>query len=108
MKTEVSKLNVRLPVELREDAAHVAAAMSQSLNGFIVQAVQSAVDYHGQRLYQRQRQMERAMAAVPDRASATVVVPQRSVSLASVPKVGANQPCPCGSGQKYKRCHGKP
>ncbi len=23
-------------------------------------------------------------------------------------KVGPNQPCPCGSGQKYKRCHGKP
>jgi hypothetical protein len=21
-------------------------------------------------------------------------------------KVGANQPCPCGSGRKYKRCHG--
>ncbi|MBK6890139.1 MAG: preprotein translocase subunit SecA [Sphingobacteriales bacterium] len=23
------------------------------------------------------------------------------------PKVGANQPCPCGSGKKYKNCHGK-
>ena len=22
-------------------------------------------------------------------------------------KVGRNQPCPCGSGKKYKRCHGK-
>lgn len=22
------------------------------------------------------------------------------------PKVGRNQPCPCGSGRKYKRCHG--
>ena len=21
-------------------------------------------------------------------------------------KVGRNQPCPCGSGKKYKRCHG--
>ncbi len=24
-----------------------------------------------------------------------------------VPKVGANAPCPCGSGKKYKKCHGK-
>jgi hypothetical protein len=24
----------------------------------------------------------------------------------SVPKVGRNDPCPCGSGQKYKKCHG--
>ena len=22
-------------------------------------------------------------------------------------KVGRNRACPCGSGQKYKRCHGK-
>lgn len=30
------------------------------------------------------------------------------VSRNDVPKVGANQPCPCGSGKKYKRCHGQP
>lgn len=24
-----------------------------------------------------------------------------------VPKVGRNAPCPCGSGKKYKRCHGQ-
>ena len=22
------------------------------------------------------------------------------------PKVGRNDPCPCGSGRKYKQCHG--
>ncbi len=25
---------------------------------------------------------------------------------AKVPKVGRNDPCPCGSGKKYKKCHG--
>jgi preprotein translocase subunit SecA len=25
----------------------------------------------------------------------------------AVPKVGRNDPCPCGSGKKYKSCHGK-
>jgi preprotein translocase subunit SecA len=24
-----------------------------------------------------------------------------------VPVVGRNDPCPCGSGKKYKHCHGK-
>ncbi|MCZ6679354.1 MAG: SEC-C metal-binding domain-containing protein, partial [Candidatus Poribacteria bacterium] len=24
-----------------------------------------------------------------------------------IPKVGRNDPCPCGSGKKFKRCHGK-
>jgi preprotein translocase subunit SecA len=27
--------------------------------------------------------------------------------VADVPKVGRNDPCPCGSGKKYKNCHGK-
>jgi preprotein translocase subunit SecA len=22
------------------------------------------------------------------------------------PKIGRNEPCPCGSGKKYKKCHG--
>ena len=25
---------------------------------------------------------------------------------AAVPRVGRNEPCPCGSGKKYKQCHG--
>jgi preprotein translocase subunit SecA len=29
------------------------------------------------------------------------------VSTDDVPKVGRNDPCPCGSGKKYKNCHGK-
>ena len=29
-------------------------------------------------------------------------------SPVTVPKVGRNAPCPCGSGKKYKRCHYRP
>ncbi|MFM0734244.1 preprotein translocase subunit SecA [Paraburkholderia sediminicola] len=29
------------------------------------------------------------------------------LSADNVPKVGRNDPCPCGSGKKYKQCHGK-
>ncbi len=32
--------------------------------------------------------------------------PQQPVERA-LPKVGRNDPCPCGSGKKYKHCHGK-
>ena len=28
-------------------------------------------------------------------------------AAAAVPRVGRNEPCPCGSGRKYKQCHGK-
>jgi preprotein translocase subunit SecA len=27
-------------------------------------------------------------------------------ATAAVPEVGRNDPCPCGSGKKYKKCHG--
>jgi preprotein translocase subunit SecA len=30
-----------------------------------------------------------------------------SVPAGAVPRVGRNDPCPCGSGKKYKHCHGK-
>lgn len=33
--------------------------------------------------------------------------PQGFTPGAFVPKVGRNDPCPCGSGKKYKECHGK-
>jgi preprotein translocase subunit SecA len=28
-------------------------------------------------------------------------------TINAVPKVGRNDPCPCGSGKKYKQCHGR-
>jgi preprotein translocase subunit SecA len=30
-----------------------------------------------------------------------------ATAVAEVPKVGRNDPCPCGSGKKYKNCHGR-
>jgi preprotein translocase subunit SecA len=30
-----------------------------------------------------------------------------ATQVAVVPRVGRNDPCPCGSGKKYKHCHGK-
>lgn len=42
-----------------------------------------------------------------------VAPPARGGNAAPAPftrpnqKIGRNQPCPCGSGKKYKQCHGK-
>ena len=43
---------------------------------------------------------QRAAAAGPQR-------PQPTQPIKAAPKVGRNDPCPCGSGKKYKNCHGK-
>ena len=43
----------------------------------------------------------------PPKPSATPIsAPNRTVSVGAAGKVGRNDPCPCGSGKKYKRCHG--
>jgi preprotein translocase subunit SecA len=32
---------------------------------------------------------------------------QKPAQVKGVVKIGRNDPCPCGSGKKYKSCHGK-
>jgi SEC-C motif-containing protein len=34
------------------------------------------------------------------------IVPKAEPVRREAPKVGRNDPCPCGSGKKYKKCHG--
>jgi preprotein translocase subunit SecA len=70
---------------------------------------------------QTQEQVAQAAEAIEDKAdhisNVTYTHPNEDGSVASdtdprtaavqVPKVGRNDPCPCGSGKKYKHCHGK-
>jgi preprotein translocase subunit SecA len=44
-------------------------------------------------------------AGNPTTVMSQAVAPQR-VAASGIPKVGRNDPCPCGNGKKYKRCHG--
>ena len=40
-------------------------------------------------------------------ASAGASKPSRPQPIKAQPRVGRNDPCPCGSGKKYKNCHGR-
>ena len=51
---------------------------------------------------------ERAKQAVEGRANeegAPEAKPEQKTVVREGPKVGPNDPCPCGSGKKYKKCH---
>jgi preprotein translocase subunit SecA len=39
--------------------------------------------------------------------SAEQAAPSEKPFTRNRPKIGRNEPCPCGSGKKYKQCHGK-
>jgi preprotein translocase subunit SecA len=47
--------------------------------------------------------------AAPEELLAPTAVADESAQpqVNGLPKVGRNDPCPCGSGKKYKQCHGK-
>jgi preprotein translocase subunit SecA len=42
----------------------------------------------------------------PQRVAANPTGGKGPATPATSDKVGRNDPCPCGSGKKYKRCHG--
>ena len=44
-----------------------------------------------------------SVASEADAAIAAAALP----AAGAVPKVGRNEPCPCGSGRKFKQCHGR-
>ncbi len=48
----------------------------------------------------------RMLDAMPGHAEAAALLGEAEANLARPPIVGRNEPCPCGSGRKYKQCHG--
>jgi len=54
---------------------------------------------------QYQRRKRREQAEMRFISSGTLEKPQQVIRKE---KVGRNDPCPCGSGKKYKKCHGAP
>ena len=43
----------------------------------------------------------------PDESGQAVTIADEATFAAQMPSVGRNEPCPCGSGKKFKFCHGK-
>ena len=75
-----------------------------------VQALEAAERQQAQaRLSQSQFQHQDAGGYSADEEAAQVQAAQQGVATLQrdEPKIGRNDPCPCGSGKKYKHCHGQ-
>jgi len=59
-------------------------------------------------LAQPKRPSQLSYTAPSDDASGQAVQMAGSAGAADFSKVGRNEPCPCGSGKKFKLCHGDP
>jgi preprotein translocase subunit SecA len=56
---------------------------------------------------ERRRQQQEAIFAAASRSAAGVTAKGGVQTVVhKTAKVGRNDPCPCGSGKKYKQCHG--
>ena len=113
-KMEAFNLFENLIYEINEDAA------SYLLKGTLIfrngQTLEEAKEQRASQVRERTRTsraesgsreqqaaaMQRAAAGAGRQAAAKVETFKRQEK-----KVGRNEPCPCGSGKKYKQCHGK-
>lgn len=66
------------------------------------QAVQAA-----ERIEQQASQLSNVTYTHPNEDGSVSQEADPATAVAEVPRVGRNDPCPCGSGRKYKNCHGK-
>ena len=72
---------------------------------------ESAEEIEAKRLAAQRRAMQRiteshAATASGDGAEGEKPRSKQETVVRTQPKVGRNDPCPCGSGKKYKKCHG--
>jgi preprotein translocase subunit SecA len=68
------------------------------------------LDQAAQDIEQRGERIANVTYSAPDESGQPQVSTaelQAFVEANAMPRVGRNDPCPCGSGKKYKQCHGK-
>jgi preprotein translocase subunit SecA len=85
VKREVTRLLMTVRIQSQDEAAQAA-----------------------QRLEQQAAQLANVTYTQPDETGQPVQVADAGLlGEGEVPRVGRNDPCPCGSGKKYKNCHGR-
>jgi preprotein translocase subunit SecA len=113
--------------EFKREAFALFQNMLEEVKGEVVQRlarirIQSEAEVAAMEERQRQQAERRALefqhaesagladdaAAATEGAAVAEAAPEvRAPQLRDQPKIGRNDPCPCGSGKKYKQCHGK-
>jgi preprotein translocase subunit SecA len=58
-------------------------------------------------LEDRAENLHNVTYTAPDESGHAVTTADEATFAAQMPSVGRNEPCPCGSGKKFKFCHGK-
>ncbi len=84
VKNEVTKILMTVRIQSHEEAAAAA-----------------------QELESRAESVSNVTYTAPTETGGVEIKVDETTMPLQVPRVGRNEPCPCGSGKKYKHCHGK-
>ena len=75
-----------------------------------VQSEEDLAAMEARRKHEQQMKFQHAQASAlggPPQGEAQPAAEQQTPFVRDTRKVGRNEPCPCGSGKKFKQCHGK-
>jgi preprotein translocase subunit SecA len=84
VKMDVTRILMNLRIQTQEEAAQAAEAIEE-----------------------RAERISNVTYTHPNEDGSVSQEADPTTRMAEVPKVGRNEPCPCGSGKKYKMCHGR-
>ncbi|AZY53623.1 preprotein translocase subunit SecA [Bordetella avium] len=98
-KREAFELFSGMLDRIRDDVVRVLMTVRVQSTEQVAQAEAEAAQSHVQNVQFHHSDYDEALASE----AAEAQEPVRNV----LPKVGRNDACPCGSGKKYKQCHGK-
>lgn len=99
-KREAFELFSGMLDRIRDDVVRVLMTVRVQSAEQVEQAEADAAQRHVQNVQYHHSDYDEALA---DDGQPQGAQPVRNV----LPKVGRNEPCPCGSGKKYKHCHGQ-
>ncbi|MCE0555737.1 MULTISPECIES: preprotein translocase subunit SecA [unclassified Motilimonas] len=107
-KQEYKRESFELFTEMLENLKHDVVAILAKVQVQTQNDV-NAVEEQRRREAQAQQQAYQHESAHSQLADAVAEEQSESAEtfVREEPKVGRNEPCPCGSGKKYKQCHGK-
>jgi preprotein translocase subunit SecA len=91
VKLEVTRLLMTVRIQTQDQAAQAA------------QAIEAQASQLSNVTYTHPNE-DGSVSSEPDPSTDTRLAER---SAGAVPKVGRNDPCPCGSGKKFKSCHGR-
>ena len=106
VKMDVTRILMSVRVQSEEEVREAALAIEERAE-HIGNVTYTHPNDDGSVSEERGSETAAAQAAMGAVAAAMASSRSATAGPGGVPKVGRNDPCPCGSGKKYKQCHGR-